>query len=431
VRDEDARTSASTSFDLGDPSLLFRSDVLEDPAPFYAHLRRHAPVWELPGTSTFVVSTAELVADAVARPNDFSSNLLSLMFRGDGGRPVVFDMTHLGSGIHVLATADAPTHTIHRKLLQPAFNPRAVDERAEFITAVADDLLAAFVRDGSGDFATEVAEPLPVRVICKLIGIPDGDIPALAPLVLRSNDLLAGVVDAEMMASATSAANEVGLYLAELVRGWRTDGVAVPVICDVLDGAIAAGEITADDAVGILVQLLGAGTETTTSLIARTVLHLARDQTLQQRVRERPELVPTVLEEMLRYDGPFRFHYRAAVRDAVLGGVPVLAGSRLLLMWASANLDEAAVSHADRFDIERAMPKAHFAFGRGIHFCIGAPLARLEGRIVVERLLRTTAQFSLGATEPVGYRPSIFLRRMAHLPLATVPPAPGRAVAAG
>ena len=169
----------------------------------------------------------------------------------------------------------------------------------------------------------------------------------------------------------------------------------------------------------MLIQLLGAGTETTTSLIARTALHLARDEALQRTVREHPDLVPTLLEEMLRLDGPFRFHYRAVLRDTELGGVQVPAGSRLLLMWASANLDDSAVDRPGEFDLTRSVPKAHFAFGRGMHFCIGAPLARLEGRIVIERLLRSTTSFSVDVSRAVEHRPSIFLRRLGRLPLVT------------
>jgi cytochrome P450 len=408
-------------FDLEDATVLFRDDVLADPAPFHAHLRRHAPVWEIPGTKTFLVSTAELVAEAVTRTDDFSSNLLSLVFRGDDGRPVVFDMTQVGPGTHVLATADEPVHTVHRKLLQPAFSPGAVEALTDFVVRLADELLEPLGREGRGDLATQVAEPLPVRVIARMIGIPDGDIPTLAPLVLQSNDLLAGVVDAETMARSATAAMETTAYLTTLLDGWDLVERLEPTICDVLVRACAAEEITTDDAVGILVQLLGAGTETTTGLIGRSVLQLARDPSLQDTVRSRPDLVPNLLEETLRLDGPFQFHYRAATRDTELGGVSIPTGSRVLLMWASANHDPSVVDDPERFDMERAVPRAHFAFGRGIHFCIGAPLARLEARIVLERLLQQSVTFAVDDSRPVALRPSIFLRRFESLPLVVRP----------
>jgi cytochrome P450 len=404
------------TFDLDDPKLLFRDDVLRDPAALYAHLHRHAPVWELPGSGTFVVSTAALVAEAVGRPEDFSSNLTSLIYTGDDGCPVVFDMTHLGSGIHVMATADPPDHGVHRKLMQPLFNPGAVDRLAGFVGDVARGLVADLVATSHGDLATSLAEPLPVRVICAMVGIPDDDVEMLAPLVLQANDILAGVCDAASMATSGGAAMKVNEYLVALIRNWQVtaDGTTA---CDVLARACEAGTVSIEDAEGIIVQLLGAGTETTTGLIGRAALQLASDEQLQRAVRERPELVPSLVEETLRFDGPFRFHYRSVARDTELGGVPIPAGSRVLLMWAAANLDDELVDRPMEFDVTRSVARSHFAFGRGMHFCIGAPLARLEAKLAIEALLAATTWFALDPDAAPHHRPSIFLRRLGSLPL--------------
>jgi cytochrome P450 len=408
------------TFDLDDPSLLFTDAFIDDPAPVYAALRERAPVWEMPGTGSFVVASARLVAEAVGRPEDFSSNLTSLLYTGDDARPTVFDMTHLGRGTHVLATADPPVHTLHRRLLQPLFSPGAVETRAQSIDDAAAALVRSFVAQGGGNVATAVAEPLPVQVICSMIGIPDADVAVLEPLVLRSNDLLAGVVDAATMAHAGGAAMQVTQYLHGLVSGWQPapGGTAV---CDHLARVVAAGEVPIEDALGMVTQLLGAGTDTTTSLISRATLQLATDPALQQSLREHPDRIGAFLEEMLRYDGPFRFHYRAVRRDTELGGVRIPAGSRLLLLWASANLDADEFDHPDRFDVERAALRSHFAFGRGMHFCIGAPLARAEARAAVAQLLGQTRHVALTPGESPAWRRTIFVRRLAHLPLDVEP----------
>jgi cytochrome P450 len=408
------------SFDLDDPTLLFQQDFLDDPAPLYAHLRAHAPVWELPGTGTYLVSTAALVAEATARPEDFSNNLLGLLYTGDDGLPTVFDMTHLGSAIHVLSTSDPPVHTQHRKLLQPLLNPASIAALSPFVAEAVERLTASFVAAGGGNYAPAVSEPLPVEVIAELVGIPASDVPMLLPLVLESNDLLAGVVDAAAMASASEASMQVVSYLDGLVRGWPFDDPG-PTVCAALARAAAAGEITIEDGLGMLVQLLGAGTDTTTSLIGRAALQLARDQELQAQVRANLDLVPALLEETLRHDGPFRFHYRAVLHDTELGGVHLPAGSRLLLMWGAANLDEDYFERPDEFDITRAALRSHYAFGRGIHFCIGAPLARVEARLAVEQLLRSTRSFTLDPASAPTFRRSIFVRRLGNVPLLVEP----------
>lgn len=404
------------TYDLSDPTLLFTEEFIEDPAPLYAQLRAEAPVWELPGTKTFLVSSAALVAEVVGRTEDFSSNLTSLLFTGDDGRPTVFDMTQLGPGTHVLATADPPVHTAHRKLMQPLFAPKALDALDQFVDDAARSLVHQLVDAGRGDFAPLVAEPLPVQVICAMVGVPAEDAAMLEPLVLRSGGLLAGVTDPETMAASVDAAMRVSTYLSELLSNWvpSADGTTV---CDHAVAAIEAGDITLEDAHGMITQLLGAGTDTTTSLIGRAAIHLARHPELQAELRQDLARVPTFLEEMLRYDGPFRFHYRSVPRDTHLGGVAIPAGSRLMVMWGAANLDDDYFDHADSFDPARAALRSHFAFGRGIHFCIGAPLARLEAKRAIEQLLRQTAHFEIDPERSPAFHRTIFVRRPRSVPL--------------
>jgi cytochrome P450 len=405
------------TYDLSEPGLLFRDDVIDDPAPLYAQLRREAPVWEVPGSRSFLVTTHALVEEALARPEDFSSNLTSLVYRDTDGSAAVFDMSPMGDAIHVLATADPPTHTRHRKLLQPSFAPGRMAALEPTVRAAVDELMAALLREGSGDYMRAVADLLPMRVICTLIGLDPAEAPRLVQLVLDVDQILAGVSDAEGMARAAASAGEQGALLGVALQRTMQTGGDPETSLGVLAAAVDAGDATFEEAVGMLVQLLAAGTETTTSLIGRAAMALAEDHALQQRLRDDVAAVPAFLEEVLRRDGPFRFHYRSVPRDTELGGVAVPAGSRLLLMWAAANLDDAVHERPHEIDLARSLLRNHLAFGRGMHFCIGAPLARLEARVAIERLLTTTTEFDLDPACPPRFHRDIFLRRLAQLGL--------------
>ena len=412
----------ATHYDLTDPTLVFRPDVLDDPTGFYAQLRVEAPVWEIPGSATFLVTSAALVNEAVARPDDFSSNLTSLIYRGAHGGASVFDMTALGDATHVLATADPPVHTTHRKLLQPQLTPGSVARLETEVAAIVDELQADLIANGSGDYVAQVADLVPMRVISLVIGLPATDAPRLVQLVLDVDQISAGVSDEAGMARAAASAMEQATYLAEHLQRVLAEipaagtVTAVPdTMLELLAMAVRRDEVTFAEAVGVLVQMLGAGSETTTSLIGTSARMLAADPVLQQRLRDEPDAVPTFLEEVLRLDGPFRFHYRSVPRPAELGGVHLPAGSRLLLMWGAANLDERAYPEPDRLDLARPTPKSHLAFGRGLHFCIGAPLARLEARIAITKLLAATSRFEIDNERPPQLHPDIFMRRLRQL----------------
>ena len=404
-------------FDLSDPTLLFRDDVLADPTPLYRYLRSEAPVWEIPGAATFVVTRADLVNEAVVRIDDFSSNLNSLIFRAADGLPRSFDMTEMGDAAHVLATADPPMHTRHRKLLQPHLAPGCVAGLEGEVTTMVDHLLDDLLATGGGDLVARLADPLPIRVITRVVGLPTEDSSRLVKLVLDVDQILAGIADEDGMARAAASAMEQATYLAEHLQ--RVIDTPTSVLDDTLLFAICESvtrdELTFEEGVGILVQMLGAGTETTTSLIATAVLMLAHDHRLQDQLRANLSAVPTFIEEVLRLDGPFRFHYRTTLHDTELGGVAIPARARVLLMWAAANLDESAYPDPESLDLERTIAKSHLAFGRGIHFCIGAPLARLETRIAITRLLKSTTDIRLDPELPPRHHRDIFLRRLAQL----------------
>jgi cytochrome P450 len=164
--------------------------------------------------------------------------------------------------------------------------------------------------------------------------------------------------------------------------------------------------------------LLSAGGESTTSLLGNAVAQLATDQVLQSQLRAEPELVTPFIEEMLRLESPFRYHLRHAPHDTELLGTPVPAGATVLLMWGAANRDPAVYERPDDVVLDRASPRHHLGFGRGIHLCVGAPLARLEAEVVLRCLLANTANFALDASDPPERENSLMVRRFRRLPLA-------------
>jgi cytochrome P450 len=405
-------------FDLSDPTLLLRDEVIADPRPLYDSLRRRAPVWRLPGQNSYLVSDPALIREVVGRTTEFSSNLVSLLYRDASGLPVAFDIAPLGDPLHVLATADPPNHTRHRKLLQPHFSPAAVARLEPTVRRVVGDQLAPLLAAGQGDIVACLSDPLPALTICYLIGLPPDDAARLIPLVAELSLLLDGVTDLDGMGSAGTAA----LKLAEYAQRHLDDALGRPSaarsgLLAVLADAIESHVLASPEAVALLLQFFTAGTETTSSLIANATETLARQASLQERLRRHPEQIPETLEDILRDDGPFQFHYRWTTANTSLGDVSIPANSRILLHWAAANRPSPQESGGAHRDFAGAEPGAHFAFGRGLHFCIGAPLARLEARIAIERLLAQTSRISLDPDRPPVRRPSIFLRRHATLPV--------------
>ena len=406
--------------DLNDAGTLLRSDVLDDPRPFHDRLRAEAPVWQIPGQDTFLVSDPALVREAVGRPEDFSSNLISLLHDDGTGCPVAYPLSGFGDPIHVLSTADPPLHTQHRKLLQSHLSPATVGALEPAISDIVDELLSAIVGAGTVEVVSAFTDAVPARTICELIGLPPDDVPQILDLVGRTGALLDGVTDAAGMQEAMLAAMGLAVYVQVAMDAM----IARPAaerrgLLAVFAAAIEEGTVDAGEVRDMLVVLVSAGVETTASLLSTALETLARDGDLQARLRAEPQRIPGVIEEILRADGPFQFHYRCAPVDTLLGGVSIPANSRVMLMWAAANRPAPGASSPELLGSEatdgRTAP--HFAFGRGLHFCIGAPVARLEARIALERLLSATTGFELDPAHPPTRRPSIFIRRHLTLPL--------------
>lgn len=391
---------------------LFEPACLQDPYPLYDRLRAHAPVARVGDSAFYVVSSFGAVLEATARPDDFSSNLTATMWSQPDGTVSAFGMGEPGNSVHVLATADDPTHAAHRKMVLPRMAAKRISELEPFITATAADLLAE--AGGEFEWMSALADRLPMLVVARLLGLPAEDVDRLVTWAYASTQLLDGLVDADQLTASGIAAVELGGYLTErFVEASANPGEN---LLGDLATYCAAERVSRDSAVFMLIQLVGAGGESTASLIGSAVWTLSRHPELAERLRRDPAMIVPFLEEVLRFESPFRGHYRHVLADAELAGVALPADSHLLLLWGAANRDEAVFEDPNEFRLDRPNIKNHLAFGKGGHFCLGAALARLEARIVMASLLTTG-----NTIRPDGdaeWQPSLLVRRLRQLPLS-------------
>ncbi|WP_396921538.1 cytochrome P450 [Mycolicibacterium sp.] len=390
---------------------LFAPGCLQDPYPLYDRLRAGAPVQQVDDAPFFVVSTFQSVVEATARPEDFSSNLTATMTYQPGGTVNTFAMEGPGGSTHVLATADDPAHAAHRKLVLPRMAARRISELEPFIAATAQDLL-----NEAGerfDWMDAVADRLPMLVVARLLGLPATDVDKLVRWAYASTQLLDGLIADDELTAAAIAATELAGYLIDRFEE-AAEHPGEDLLGD-LASHCAARRLPRDTAVFMLTQLVGAGAESTASLLGSAAGILAQRPDMVTRLREEPELIPAFIEEVLRYESPFRGHYRHVLADTTLADVALPAGSHLLLLWGAANRDPAAFDEPDTFRLDRVNTKSHLAFGKGAHFCVGAVLARLEARIVLSQLLtRANVIQPAGSAE---WLPSLLVRRLRRLPL--------------
>jgi cytochrome P450 len=395
---------------------LFDDASIQDPYPLYQRMLSASPVHRI-GDSTFhAVCGWNAVNDAIARPVDFSSNLTATMMYQPGGTVTPFEMDGVGGASHVLATADEPAHAVHRKTLLPQLAAKRIRAAQPFIAETTDQLWNANLHGGRIEWMSALANRLPMMIVGRIIGVPDEDTDKLVRWGYSATQLVEGLVNREQLATAGVAVMELGGYIAgqlERATADRQDNLLGDLVT-----AIDSGVIEQQTALMMLITLFSAGGESTASLIGSAAWILATRPDIQQQVRQHPELLDAFLEEVLRYEPPFRGHYRHVVRDATLGGVELDAGSRLLLLWGAANRDPSHFDAPDEFRLDRVGSKGHLTFGKGAHFCVGAALARLEAKIVIGSLLERTSMIESARTG--RWLSSLLVRRLEHLELAVL-----------
>lgn len=398
---------------LEDPAEFFGA-AIQDPYPLYDRLRAAGPVHRVGDSDFYLVCNWDAITEVVTRPEDFSSNLTATMTYTPEGGVVPFEMDRLGGSTHILVTADDPIHAAHRKLVLSQFSAKRVRALEPLIADIFERLWADSLVDGRIEWMDAVANRLPMMVVARLIGVPDDDVDRLAHWGYASTQLLDGLMSADELAASMAAITDLNSYIVEHLRQ-AGDAPRDDLISE-LAVACRDGRLKQFTAQLILVSLFSAGGESTASLLGTAVWILATNPDIQRRMREQPELMGAFIEETLRLEPPFRAHYRHVLHDTRLAGVELPADSRVLLLWGAANRDPAHFDDPDEFRLDRANSKGHMTFGKGAHFCLGAPLARLEAMTVLPMLLERTSW--LDAADVGAWLPSVLARRRESLHLA-------------
>jgi cytochrome P450 len=400
---------------------LLDPQVIDDPYEFYRRLHEQAPVWRVPGTNVVTVSSFDLVTEATARVEDFSSNMKALLFKNDDGLPEQLSFADMSQ--QTLATADPPDHSLHRRTvfpelvakrmlaLEPGIRDLAVDCIQQALDQAADQ--------GRTDFMAKVGNLVPITVVKDLVGFRNSDPDDLLKAAFDSTALLGCVLTRTDLDALIGRISTVHTWIAQQMDAVRADD-SDKVLGSITAG-VEAGTFSQYEATIMLHTLLSAGGETTSSLLGNATLILAERPDLQQQLRDQPELMPNFIEEVLRLESPFRMMIRSVPRRTSLGGADLHEGDTLLMLFGAANRDPAQYPRPDELDLDRENAHTHLAFGKGIHYCVGARLARLETQVVLTELLARTALIELDPDLPPQRAESLLVRRLNRLPVRLTP----------
>jgi cytochrome P450 len=401
----------------------FDPAILEAPWSYYRQLRAEAPVYQDPHTGIFHIASYELVLEALKNHGVYSNRFAPSMggsLAGDSPDPELQELAERAyPAVDTMLTADPPEHKRFRGLVNKAFTPRRVDRIAAGIETLADELIDAFEPDGECEVVSQFAVQLPLTVIADQLGVPRSDLAQFKRWTDGFTAQLSGLASGEDAVEAVKRILEYQQYFAARLEECR----AAPrddIISDLVRARID-GERPLDvaESLSIIQQLLVAGNETTAASIAEGLLLLIQNPDQLAIVREDPEVIPNLVEEVLRLTSPTANMWRKAKKASVLGGVEIPEDSMILLRYASANRDEKRFEDPDRFDVRRHNAGEHLAFGHGVHFCLGAMLARKEMDLAFRKLLGRLDGLRLApGHEAPRHKPSVLLRGLAELHIA-------------
>ena len=401
------------------PEVEFRpydSRFAADPYPVYARLRDESPVFYSAQTDLTLFARYDdvrcLVLDGrLGRSMDHLTTPEELAHRRRQGGWDRLPNYSRYVRVNLLETEGAD-HARVRRLVAAAFGPRRIRDLRDRVRALVEGLLDERMEQRRMDFVADLAAPLPVQVIAELLGWPDQERHRLRPWSARIVRLYEKDHTTQDEERAESATTEFAAMLTELAAERRAaprDDLisALVAVCDEGD------RLTADELISTCMLLLNAGHEATANAAGNGLWALLRHPEQMHRLRAEASMLPAAVDEMLRYDAPLQLFHRYVLEDLEFGGFELRRGEMIGLLYGSANRDSQAFDRADEFDVGRA-PNRHLAFGAGVHFCLGAQLARLELEVLFETLLRRLPMLRLDGEQP-RYRPGLVFRGLESL----------------
>jgi cytochrome P450 len=384
-----------------------QSELRSDPYPFYTKLRQTDPFHRSRNADGWVLSRYEDVLEVLRDPT-FSAD------ERNHRRFAQFVRRFQNAGLEnpydddrgSMLRLDPPTHTRLRGLVAKAFTPRAVERMRPRVEAILKDVVETRPAHGPMELVAELAAPLPVRVIAEMLGIPPEDHERFREW---SNELVRGLGDGtlEDQRASMAARRTLDAYF-EAIIGARQKAPKDDLISALVAAEEQGDRLKRNELLSQLTLLLVAGNETTTNLISNATLALARNPEQLELLRRAPERVPDAVEELLRYDSPVQMTSRIATADRVLAGHRIRKGEQMVLLLASANRDPAVFENPDRLDLDRRDVR-HLSFSHGIHFCLGAQLARLEASLALEALITRFPKWKL-LPQDIAWRTNTILR---------------------
>jgi cytochrome P450 len=408
----------SVSLMIGSHSAAFGTAAFKaDPYPHYARWRADGPAIRVAARTTMARESVLILRHA-----DVANVMKDPRFSKDAanaGKTTRTLATRIAGTLFAplmngMLDKDDPDHARLRRLAQSAFTPKRVEQMTGHIETLAEALLAALHGRTSFDLIRDFALPLPVNVISDMLGVPLAD---RAKFVVWSNTLIGSTQSPLGLMVSIPRVSAFSRYVRGMIAARRAQP-ADDLTTALVQAREAGAAFSDDEMVSMIILLLTAGHETTTNLIGNGMLALFQHPDQFERLTSTPDLIDTAIEEMLRFSGPVELStFRYANEDLTISGFPIRKGEVVLAAIASANRDTAQFSDADRFDIART-PNRHLTFGMGGHYCLGAPLARLEGRVAIPRLIARFPKLRLAVpASTLRWWPNMILRGLESLPV--------------